>query len=103
MATLALAAPALAQESGAKLLAERFASTLSAHDISSFAALFADDYVNHQMSAAAPLPPANKTPKQATVGFFAARLAGIADLQVAVEATVASNDTVAASFIYMGT
>ena len=33
----------------------------------------------------------------------AARLAGIPDLQVAVEATVASNDMVAASFVYTGT
>jgi len=101
-ATFALAVPAVAQESGAKSLPEHFASTLSAHDISSFAALFADDYVNHQVSAAAPPPPPDKSPKQATVGFFAARLAGIPDLQVAVEATVASNDMVAASFVYTG-
>ncbi len=88
---------------GAKSLPEHFASTLSAHDISAFAALFADDYVNHQVSAAAPPPPPDKSPKQATVDFFAARLAGIPDLQVAVEATVASNDMVAASFVYTGT
>ena len=102
-ATFALAVPTVAQESGAKSLPVQFASTLSAHDISSFAALFADDYVNHQVSAAAPPPPPDKSPKQATVGFFAARLAGIPDLQVAVEATVASNDMVAASFVYTGT
>src|SRR5450759_5220135 len=48
--TFVLAVPAVAQESGAKSLPEHFASTLSAHDISSFAALFADDYVNHQVS-----------------------------------------------------
>jgi hypothetical protein len=33
-----------------------FAKTLSGHDIDGFAALFAEDYVNHQMSAAAPKP-----------------------------------------------
>ena len=60
--TFALAVPAVAQESGAKSLPEHFASTLSAHDISSFAALFADDYVNHQVSAAAPPPPPDKSP-----------------------------------------
>jgi ketosteroid isomerase-like protein len=98
-----LSMPAVAQESAAKSLPERFAATLSAHDIAAFAALFADDYVNHQVSAAAPPPPPDKSPKQATVGFFAARLAGIPDLKVAVEATVASNDMVAASFIYTGT
>jgi SnoaL-like domain len=102
-AAVALAVPAAAQESGAKSLPEHFAATLSAHDIPAFAALFADDYVNHQVSAAAPSPPPDKSPKQATVGFFAARLAGIPDLQVAIEATVASNDMVAASFIYTGT
>jgi predicted SnoaL-like aldol condensation-catalyzing enzyme len=63
----------------------------------------AEDYVNHQMSAAAPAPPPDRSPKQATVGFFAARLAGIPDLKVAVETTVASNDMVAASFAYTGT
>ena len=102
-APLALVVPAVAQDSVAKSLPERFASTLSAHDISAFAALFADDYVNHQVSAAAPPPPPDKSPKQATVGFFAARLVGIPDLQVAVEATVASNDMVAASFVDTGT
>ena len=102
-AAVALAVPAAAQESGAKSLPEHFAATLSAHDIPAFAALFADDYVNHQVSAAAPSPPPDKSPKQAAVGFFAARLAGIPDLQVAIEATVASNDMVAASFIYTGT
>ena len=102
-AAVALAVPAAAQESGAKSLPEHFAATLSAHDIAAFAALFADDFVNHQVSAAAPAPPPDKSPKQAAVGFFAARLAGIPDLQVAIEATVASNDMVSASFIYTGT
>jgi len=64
-----------AQDRGAaRSLIERFASTLSAHDIDGFAALFADDYVNHQVSAAAPPPAAGVTPKQGTVRFFAGRL-----------------------------
>jgi ketosteroid isomerase-like protein len=99
----ALAMPAEAQESPARSLPERFAATLSSHDIATFGAIFADDFVNHQMSAAAPAPPPDKSPKQATVGFFAARLVGIPDLKVAVETTVASNDMVAASFVYTGT
>ena len=98
-----LAMPTMAQETGAKLLPKRFAETLSSHDIAAFATFFAEDYVNHQMSAAAPAPPPGRSPKQATVGFFAARLAGIPDLKVAVETTVASNDMVAASFVYTGT
>jgi steroid delta-isomerase-like uncharacterized protein len=99
----ALSMSAEAQDSSAKSLPDRFAAALSSHDMTAFAALFADDYVNHQKSAAAPAPPANRSPKQATVGFFAARLAGMPDLKVEVEATVASDDMVAASFVYSGT
>jgi predicted ester cyclase len=80
-----------------------FARTLSAHDIDAFAALIADDYINHQVSAAAPKPPAGMSAKQASVAFFAARLKGMPDLSVAVEASLASGDMVAASFVYSGT
>src|SRR5690242_11442243 len=72
----------------AKNLAGQFAGTLSAHDIDAFAALFADDYVNHQRSAAAPPPPAGTRPKDATVAFFASRLKGMPDLAVSIEASV---------------
>jgi hypothetical protein len=107
-ASLALAAggaaPASAQtKSLPGSLAERFAATLSAHDIDKFADLFADSYVNHQVSAAAPPPAANITPKQGTVGFFKARLTGIPDLKVTIEALVVGRDRVAASFVYTGT
>ena len=104
LAGSALIRPAVAKDTGgSRSVADPFATTLSAHDIAAFASLFAEDYVNHQISAAAPPPPAGKTPKQATVGFFAARLAGIPDLRVAIEAVVASPDRVAASFVYTGT
>ncbi len=104
MAGSGLAFAAVAQDGGAILgFVERFAATLNVHDIAGFAALFADDYVNHQVSAAAPPAAAGKTPKQATVDFFAARLAGIPDLKVAVEAAVASSDKAAGSFVYTGT
>ncbi len=100
----ALASPAFAQSgSSTASLAERFAATLSAHDIDGFAALFSDSYVNHQVSAAAPPPNPNVTPKQATVSFFQARLTGLPDLRVAIEAMVTDKDHVAASFIYTGT
>ena len=84
-------------------LAEQFAATLSAHNIDGFAALFADNYVNHQQSAAAPPPATGVTPKQGSVAFFAARLKGIPDLKVAIEVLVATKDHVAASFVYSGT
>jgi steroid delta-isomerase-like uncharacterized protein len=84
-------------------LAEQFAATLNAHDIEAFAALFAENYVNHQTSAAAPPPAAGVTAKQGTVAFFAGRLKGLPDLNVAIEAIVAAEDKVAASFVYTGT
>jgi steroid delta-isomerase-like uncharacterized protein len=102
-AGVAPALPCLARESGGRSLIERFAATLSAHDLPAFGALFADDYVNHQVSAAAPAAPAGLTPKQASVGYFAARLAGMPDLRVEIESVVASADKVAASFVYTGT
>jgi steroid delta-isomerase-like uncharacterized protein len=94
---------AAAAEASPRELANQFAATLSAHDIDGFAALFADDYVNHQNSAAAPPPAASVTPKQGSVAFFAARLKGIPDLKVAIEVLVATKDHVAASFVYTGT
>lgn len=92
-----------AQESPARVLIERFAATLSAHDIDAFAALFADGYINHQTSAAVPPPAAGVAPKQGTVRFFAGRLKGMSDLKVTIEASVANGDTAAASFVYEGT
>lgn len=85
-----------------RALAERFAATLNAHDLAAFSALFADNYANHQMSAAVPAP-SGKTAKEATVGFFGARLTGIPDLVVKIEALVADDHRVAASFVYTGT
>jgi steroid delta-isomerase-like uncharacterized protein len=98
-----LATTAFAANRSSRQLAERFAATLSAHDMDAFAALFSDGYINHQTSAAAPPPPANVTAKQGTVGFFKARVVGMPDLKVAIEALVADKDRVAASFVYTGT
>jgi steroid delta-isomerase-like uncharacterized protein len=96
-----MASNALAQNAAASSLPDRFAAALSAHDIKAFADLFAEDYVNHQFSAAAPAP--GKSQKQASADFFAGRIAGMPDLQVAVETSVISGDRVAASFVYTGT
>jgi predicted SnoaL-like aldol condensation-catalyzing enzyme len=104
LAVPALAAPALADDK--KVTApwiEKFAATLSAHDLTAFAALFSDNYVNHQLSAAAPPPPPGKSPKQGQVAGITARLAGIPDLKVEIEATVASGNIAAASFVWSGT
>ena len=103
-ALLAAAAtiPDAAEAEDAGAVVERFAAALSAHDMAAFADLFAEDYVNHQKSAAAPAPPAGKSQKQATLAFFQARLTGIPDLRVSVEASLASGDKAAASFVYEG-
>ena len=69
-------------------IVERFAETLTAHDLDAFAALFADDYENHQLSAAAP-PLGGAPSKTATVNFFAARLTGLPDLKVSILASLA--------------
>ena len=99
---IAPAATHAATPAAAELI-EQFAATLTAHDMAAFAALFAPGYVNHQSSAAAPPPPPGRTQKELTVGFFAARLAGIPDLKVKIEASVITADQVAASFVYSGT
>ena len=98
----AAAIPDAAEAEDAGAVVERFAAALSAHDMAAFADLFAEDYVNHQRSAAAPAPPAGKSPKQATLAFFQARLTGIPDLRVGIETSLASGDKAAASFVYEG-
>ena len=98
----AAATPGAAEAEDAGAVVERFAAALSAHDMAAFADLFAEDYVNHQRSAAAPAPPAGKSPKQATLVFFQARLTGVPDLRVSIETSLASGDKAAASFVYEG-
>ena len=104
-AALAGAAPFLARRGRAAdaSIAERFAAALSAHNLDALAALFAEAYVNHQVSAAAPPPPAGVTPKAAILAFFAARLKALPDLKVTIETSLAEADRVAASFVYEGT
>jgi hypothetical protein len=71
LAVPTLVAPALADDKAATApWIEKFAATLSAHDLTAFAALFSENYVNHQVSAASPPPPAGKSPKQGTVGVL---------------------------------
>lgn len=97
-----LAANSARGATSSQTVAERFAATLSAGDIDGFSNLFAETYVNHQKSAAAP-PPPGVSPKQATVAFFKARMTAMPDLKVTTEVVVADADHVAASFVYSGT
>lgn len=96
------APPALARAEPGNV-ATAFAAALTAHDLDAFAALFADDYVNHQTSAAAPPPPEGLTPKQATLRYFAARLTALPDLTVTADPVLVMGDQVAANFTYSGT
>jgi len=98
-----VAGSARSQQRTPREIADQFAKALSAHDMVGFAALFADGYVNHQVSAAAPPPAQGASAKQGTVGFFAARLKGLPDLSVSIEQMVATDVYCAASFVYSGT
>ena len=69
--------------------------------MAAFAALIAEDYVNHQVSAAAPAP-ANVSAKQATVAFFARRVEALADLKVGTDASLSQGNLCAAIFVYEG-
>lgn len=104
--TLLAGSAAMAGTAAAKLTsataAEQYAARYSAHDIDALAALFSDDYINHQLSAAAP-PPAGLTPKAASIAFFKARMTGLPDLIVEIDVQVVEGDKVAANFIYQGT
>ncbi len=99
-ATLPNDAEAKAAE-GRKLLQE-FAAALSAHDIDRFAALIADDYIQHQ-AVAGPAAPGGLSAKQGAVNYFAARLKALPDLKVTVEAIVANGDMAAGNFVSTGT
>jgi ketosteroid isomerase-like protein len=84
-------------------IAELFATSLTTHDLRTFGSLFAENYINHQVSVAAPPPPDGRQGKQLTLALFAARLHGLPDLTVKIEALVATEDAAAASFVYEGT
>ncbi len=102
-APLLLAGVGLASraQAEARNVVERFAQALSAHDITAFADLFAADYVNNQVSAAAPAP-SGRSAKQATVAFFQNRIEAMSNLSVTIEASVVTGDMAAASFRYEG-
>jgi predicted ester cyclase len=98
-----LAADDIAHAAPPGNVAEAFAATLSAHDIEAFSALFAEDYAQHQTSAAAKPPPAGLSARNATKAYFAARLAALPDLRVTADPVVVAGDWVAANFTYAGT
>jgi steroid delta-isomerase-like uncharacterized protein len=96
-----VAAPAFAATAAGVI--EAFAAALTAHDMAAFAALFDESYINHQVSAAAPPPATGVSARDATVGFFGARVKALPDLKVTIETSVHDDDKAAASFVYEGT
>lgn len=85
-------------------LARRFAAALSAHDLDAFAALFAEDFQQHQTLVATAPPSATAgSAKQRVVRYFGARLKAFPDLAVTAYPVVASRGWLAANFVYSGT
>jgi steroid delta-isomerase-like uncharacterized protein len=77
-----------------RALAERFAQTLTDHDLDAFAELLDDDYVNHNRHAA--------PGKDGSVGIFAAFLAAFEDFRVEVDDIIEAGETLVGRYTYRG-
>ncbi len=77
-----------------RALAERFAQTLTDHDLDAFAELLDDQYVNHNRYAA--------PGKDGSVAIFAAFLAGFEDFRVDVNDIVDADETLVGRYTYRG-
>jgi steroid delta-isomerase-like uncharacterized protein len=75
-------------------LAERFAETLTAHDLDAFSTLLHPDYVNHNRYA--------EPGKAGSVAVFSAFLAAFDDFQVEVDDIIDAGATVVGRYTYRG-
>jgi steroid delta-isomerase-like uncharacterized protein len=75
-------------------LAERFAHTLTDHDLAAFAHLLHADYVNHNRYA--------QPGKEGSVGIFAEFLSAFADFRVEVDEVIEAGQTVVGRYTYRG-
>ena len=75
-------------------LAERFATTLSDHDLDAFAALIHDDYVNHNRYV--------EPGKAGAVAVFAQFLDAFEDFRVEVDDVAVDGDTLVGRYTYRG-
>ena len=75
-------------------LAERFALTLTDHDLTAFAELLHPDYVNHNRYA--------EPGKAGSVGIFAAFLSAFEDFRVEVDDVIDADHTVVGRYTYRG-
>ena len=75
-------------------LAERFAETLTAHDLDAFSTLLHPDYINHNRFA--------EPGKAGSVGIFGAFLAAFDDFRVEVDDIIGGENTVVGRYTYRG-
>lgn len=75
-------------------LAERFAETLSAHDLDAFSTLLHPDYVNHNRYT--------EPGKAGSVAMFGAFLAAFDDFRVEVDDIIEAGGTVVGRYTYRG-
>jgi len=75
-------------------LAERFAETLTAHDLDAFSTLLHPDYINHNRYA--------EPNKAGSVGVFGAFLAAFEDFRVEADDIIAVQGTVVGRYTYRG-
>jgi steroid delta-isomerase-like uncharacterized protein len=75
-------------------LAERYAETLSAHDLDAFAALLHPDYVNHNRYA--------EPGKAGSVGIFRAFIDAFEDFRPEIDDIIAVEGTVVGRYTYRG-
>ena len=102
---LSLPAEAAGKDNAAagRRLAREFAASLTAHDMTRFAAIIADDYKQHQAIAPAAGVAPTGSAKDGVLRYFGARVKALPDLVVKAEAVVASGNRMAANFVYTGT
>ena len=75
-------------------LAERFAQTLTDHDLTAFANLLHADYINHNRYA--------QPGKAGSVGIFADLLSAFEDFRVQIEDVIEAGQTVVGRYTYRG-
>jgi steroid delta-isomerase-like uncharacterized protein len=75
-------------------LAERYAETLTAHDLNAFSTLLHPDYINHNRYA--------EPGKAGSVGVFGAFIAAFEDFRVEADEIIAVEGTVVGRYTYRG-
>ena len=80
--------------STARALAERFAQTLTDHDLDAFAELLDDQYINHNRYA--------QPGKDGSIGMFAGFLGAFEDFRVKVDDVIENGQTAVGRYTYRG-